>query len=119
MRKALSSYCTLYNVYIVTKLTLSSLALTIFRTNYDDQNHWPIHIPNRNEETLQATCLKRRIAVLSEALFPPYSIEDKKLRELVMTQCPMLTRDSLTRLYGRWSMNPKCTITEVCNLDRS
>jgi len=51
MLKAQSIYWTHYKVDIVTKLTLSSLALTIFRTNYYDQINWPIHIPNRNEDT--------------------------------------------------------------------
>ena len=51
MLKAQEIYWTQYSVDIVTKLTLSSLALTIFRTNYYDQNNWPIHIPNRNEDT--------------------------------------------------------------------
>ena len=36
---------------IVTKLTLSSLALSIYRTNYYDPKTFPIHIPNRNEDT--------------------------------------------------------------------
>lgn len=51
MQKAQEIYWTQYNVDIVTKLTLSSLALSIFRTNYYDQNNWPIHITNRNEDT--------------------------------------------------------------------
>lgn len=51
MQKAQEIYWTQYKVDIVTKLTLSSLALTIYRTNYYDQNNWPIHIPNRNEDT--------------------------------------------------------------------
>lgn len=48
MLKAQEIYWTQYKVDIVTKLTLSSLALTRFRTNYYDP---PIHIPNRNEDT--------------------------------------------------------------------
>lgn len=51
MQKAQDIYWTTYKVDIVTKLTLSSLALTIYRTNYYDQMNWPIHIPNRNEDT--------------------------------------------------------------------
>ncbi|CAA3018524.1 DNA polymerase-like [Olea europaea subsp. europaea] len=51
MLKALEIYWTICNVDIVTKLTLSSLALTIFRTNYYVQNNWSIYIPNRNEDT--------------------------------------------------------------------
>ena len=35
----------------VTKLTMSSLALSIFRTNFYDPSTFPIHIPNQNEDT--------------------------------------------------------------------
>ena len=51
MRKVQEIYWTQYKVDIVTKLTLSSLALTIFRTNYYDPDNWPIHIPSQNEDT--------------------------------------------------------------------
>jgi hypothetical protein len=51
MKKAQDIYWTEYNVDIVSKLTLSSLALSIFRTNYYDEMNWPIYIPNRNEDT--------------------------------------------------------------------
>lgn len=51
MSKAQDIYWTLYKVDIVTKLTLSSLALSIYRTNYYDPKTFPIHIPNRNEDT--------------------------------------------------------------------
>lgn len=51
MSKAQDIYWTLYKVDIVTKLTLSSLALSIYRTNYYDPKTFPIHIQNRNEDT--------------------------------------------------------------------
>ena len=51
MQKAQSIYYEEYKVDIVTKLTLSSLALTIYRTNFYDPKTFPIHIPNRNEDT--------------------------------------------------------------------
>nr|YP_009675519.1 DNA polymerase [Sophora flavescens]QDD68274.1 DNA polymerase [Sophora flavescens] len=51
MQKAQEIYWTLYNVDVVNKLTLSALALAIFRTKYYDQENWPIYIPNRNEDT--------------------------------------------------------------------
>ena len=51
MLKAQEIYWTQYNADIVTKLTLSALALIIYRTNYYDQKNWPIHIPNKNEDT--------------------------------------------------------------------
>ena len=49
MKKVQEIYFNLYKVDIVSKITLSSLALTIFRMNYYDA--WPIHIPNQNEDT--------------------------------------------------------------------
>lgn len=42
MSKAQDIYWTLYKVDIVTKLTLSSLALSIYRTNYYDPKTFPI-----------------------------------------------------------------------------
>lgn len=51
MQKAQSIYWDLYGIDIVNKITLSALALNIFRLKYyDDINNW-IHIPNRNEDT--------------------------------------------------------------------
>ncbi|KAK2995386.1 hypothetical protein RJ640_029018 [Escallonia rubra] len=51
MKKAQEIYWGEYHIDLVNKLTLSSLALTIFRTNYYDEKNWPIYIPNRNEDT--------------------------------------------------------------------
>lgn len=51
MRKAQDIYWSEYNVDIVDSLTLSSLALKIFRMSYYDPETWPIHIPSRNEDT--------------------------------------------------------------------
>ncbi|KAK3027203.1 hypothetical protein RJ639_040374 [Escallonia herrerae] len=48
MKKAQDIYWKKYHIDLVNKLTLSSLALTIFRTNYYDEKNWPIYIPNRN-----------------------------------------------------------------------
>lgn len=50
MQKAQEIYWNLYNVDIGTKITLSSLALTIFRMKYYDDQLFPIHIPNQNED---------------------------------------------------------------------
>lgn len=50
MQKAQSIYFEEYKVDIVSKLTLSSLALSIYRTNFYDPKSFPIHIPNRNED---------------------------------------------------------------------
>ncbi|MCH91257.1 DNA polymerase [Trifolium medium] len=52
MLKAQDIYWKLYKIDIVTKLTLSSLALAIFRTKYYDSEKWPIYIPTRNEDAL-------------------------------------------------------------------
>lgn len=51
MQKAQSIYYFEYKVDIVNKLTISSLALTIFRTSFYDPKTFPIHIPNQNEDT--------------------------------------------------------------------
>lgn len=51
MKKAQEIYWKEYNVDIVKKITISSLAFTIFRTHFYNQNEWPIYIPNRNEDT--------------------------------------------------------------------
>jgi len=51
MKKAQSIYFELYKVDIESKITISSLALTIFRIKYYDADNCPIHIPNQNEDT--------------------------------------------------------------------
>lgn len=51
MQKAQEIYWGLYNVDIESKLTLSSLALSIFRMRYYDVSNFPIYIPNKNEDT--------------------------------------------------------------------
>lgn len=51
MRKAQDICWEMYHIDIVNKLTLSSLALTIFRMEYYDDSTWKIHIPSRNEES--------------------------------------------------------------------
>ena len=51
MKKAQSIYWELYRVDIESKITLSSLALTIFRRKYYDSSNWPIHIPSKNEDS--------------------------------------------------------------------
>ncbi|CAA2953965.1 DNA polymerase-like [Olea europaea subsp. europaea] len=51
MQKAQEIYWKLYTVDIESKITLSSLALNIFRMKYYDASNWPIHIPNKNEDT--------------------------------------------------------------------
>ncbi|KAJ1416382.1 DNA-directed DNA-polymerase, family B, mitochondria/virus [Sesbania bispinosa] len=51
MQKAQDIYWKLFKIDIVSQLTLSSVALTIFRVKYYNQDNWPIHIPNRNEDT--------------------------------------------------------------------
>lgn len=51
MMKAQEIYWTQYKVDIQNCLTLSALAMSIYRMSYYDPNSWPIHIPNRNEDT--------------------------------------------------------------------
>ena len=50
MQKAQDIYWKLYMVDIESKMTFSALSLTIFRMKYYNVSHWPIHIPNKNEE---------------------------------------------------------------------
>ena len=51
MQKAQEIYWKLYKVDIESKITISSLALSIFRMKYYDVSNWPIHIPNKNEDS--------------------------------------------------------------------
>lgn len=51
LQKGQEIYWTQYKVDIVNCLTSSALAMRIFRMCYYDPNHWPIHIPSRNEDT--------------------------------------------------------------------
>lgn len=50
MRKCQGIYWEHYSIDIVSKLTLSSLSLSIYRMKYYDECNWPIHIPNQNED---------------------------------------------------------------------
>ncbi|XP_031097018.1 uncharacterized protein LOC116001274 [Ipomoea triloba] len=51
MLKAQEIYWLNYQIYIEELMTLSSLATRIFRMKYYDEKRFPIHIPNRNEDT--------------------------------------------------------------------
>lgn len=50
MLQAQNIYLSLYELDITTKITLSSLALTIFRRDYYDEMSTPIAIPHRTAE---------------------------------------------------------------------
>nr|YP_009381760.1 hypothetical protein AEK19_MT0156 [Utricularia reniformis]ART31542.1 hypothetical protein AEK19_MT0156 [Utricularia reniformis] len=50
MQNAQDIYWKLYKVDIESKITVSSLALCIFRMKYYDASNWPVHIPNKNED---------------------------------------------------------------------
>lgn len=50
MKKAQEIYWKLYTIDIESKITLSSLALSIYRMKYYDVSNWPIHIPTQNED---------------------------------------------------------------------
>lgn len=50
MQKAQRLYFSHYNLDIVSKITCSSLALTIFRVKYYDAENNPIDIPNQNAD---------------------------------------------------------------------
>nr|GEX29955.1 DNA polymerase-like [Tanacetum cinerariifolium] len=51
MQKAQNIYWKLYQLDIESKITLSSLALNIFRLRYYNDEIFPINIPNQNEDT--------------------------------------------------------------------
>lgn len=51
MLKAQEIYWKQFQVDIESKITLASLALSIFRLKYYDASHFPIHIPNKNEDS--------------------------------------------------------------------
>jgi len=50
LKKAQEIILNIYNVNINTVLTISSLAMRIFRIQYYDASSFPIHIPNVNED---------------------------------------------------------------------
>ncbi|CAO2812581.1 unnamed protein product [Amaranthus hypochondriacus] len=51
MQKAQDIYYQLFQMDIVSRITLSSLALSIFRLKYYDDMNWPINIPNMNQDS--------------------------------------------------------------------
>lgn len=51
MQKAQEIYWNVYKVDLESKITLASLALSIFRIKYYDEKKWPIHILNKNEDS--------------------------------------------------------------------
>jgi hypothetical protein len=51
MQNAQEIYWKLYKEDIESKITISSLALSIFRMKYYDASNWPIYIPNMNEDS--------------------------------------------------------------------
>ncbi|XP_028052255.1 uncharacterized protein LOC114256773 [Camellia sinensis] len=51
MLKAQDIYWTQYKVDIENCMTLLTLAMTIYRTSYYNENSWPIHIPSMNKDT--------------------------------------------------------------------
>lgn len=50
MMRAQDIYFSQYKVDIVNVLTVSSLAMSIYRMSFYDSNSWPIHIPSRNQD---------------------------------------------------------------------
>ncbi|KAJ8746889.1 hypothetical protein K2173_010161 (mitochondrion) [Erythroxylum novogranatense] len=51
MQKAQEICWKLFKIDIECKITQSSLALSIFRMKFYDASNWPIHIPNKNEDS--------------------------------------------------------------------
>lgn len=51
MLKAQDLYWSKFQIDTEDPMTLSALAMKIFRLNYYNDQYFPIHIPNRNEDT--------------------------------------------------------------------
>ncbi|KAH0447228.1 hypothetical protein IEQ34_023940 [Dendrobium chrysotoxum] len=49
MKKSLLDYMS--RTYFSLEITIASLALSIYRLKYYDSKNWPIHIPNKNEDS--------------------------------------------------------------------
>lgn len=63
MLKAQEIYWKLFKVDIESKITLASLALSIFRLKYYDASNWPIHIPNKNEDSFLRLALPTTVVI--------------------------------------------------------
>ena len=111
MLKAQDIYWTKYKVDIEDCLTLSSLAMTIYRSNYYDSISWPIHIPSRNEDTF----IRRGYYGGHADTYKPYGenlyyYDVNSLYPYIMKSCPMpggvpvwhanLEGQELSNLYG-------------------
>jgi len=111
MLKAQDIYWTKYKVDIEDCLTLSSLAMTIYRSKYYDSISWPIHIPSRNEDTF----IRRGYYGGHADTYKPYGenlyyYDVNSLYPYIMKSCPMpggvpvwhanLEGQELSNLYG-------------------
>lgn len=111
MLKAQEIYWNQYKVDIENCLTLSALAMTIYRTSYYDPNSWPIHIPSRNEDTF----IRRGYYGGHADTYKPYGenlyyYDVNSLYPYIMKSCPMpggtpvwhakLEGQELSNLYG-------------------
>ncbi|XP_038876624.1 DNA polymerase-like [Benincasa hispida] len=156
MQKAQEIYWNLYNVDIESKITLSSLALSIFRMKFYDDVNWPIHIPNRNEDEF----LRSGYYGGHTDTYIPYGsnldyYDVNSLYPFVMKEFPMpggkpvwhdgkpfkvfvstlfesrvsarkegneslsyVYKILMNSLYGRFGINPKSTLTEICDENR-
>jgi len=70
MQKAQEIYWNVYKVDIESKITLPSLALSIFRMKYYDADNWPIHIPNQNEDSYHIILYRGKVRESIEKGFP-------------------------------------------------
>ena len=111
MLKAQDIYWSQYKVDIENCLTLSTLAMTIYRTSYYDPISWPIHIPSRNEDTF----IRRGYYGGHADTYKPYGenlyyYDVNSLYPYIMKSCPMpggtpvwhanLEGQELSNLYG-------------------
>lgn len=119
MLKTKALYFEIYNIYITTKITLSSLALTISRFNFYNDIDTPIAIPHRTADEF----LRRAYYGGHSDVYNPhgnnlYYYDINSLYPYVMKECPMpigpgkwygnLINHSLDGLYGFREAYVKC-----------
>jgi len=90
MQEAQFRYVDLFKIDIVNSITLASLSLKIFRMQFYDPNIFPIHIPNKNEDTF----LRRGYYGGHTDTYKPYGVDlyyydVNSLYPYVMKEFPM------------------------------
>lgn len=103
MHKAQEIYWKLYQIDIESKITLSSLALSIFRLKYYDVSNFPIHIPNKNEDTF----IRRAYYGGHTDTYKPYSeFKEKHASSWTPTKILCARQISLRNWWCVFPLNP-------------